>query len=151
MNLHEKRKRFHYIDALRGFSFLSVLCVHVAQTTQLGIGRNLTDSGQYGVQMFFIISSLTLTRAFLTDTTPNNIFRFYVRRFLRIAPLFWTAAVFYFLITLPTRENSFQINSLSAIAQYWRTPVFDLYGQSLGVILFKLIRRLVLQRLMNPG
>lgn len=92
-----------YIDALRGYAILLVIFAHTGQMYPLdypGFLKNLIDFGPRGVQLFFIVSALTLflttEKRFLIDRRP--IVSFFIRRFFRIAPLFYCGLIFYNLI-----------------------------------------------------
>ena len=92
-------KKFAYIDALRGLAVLGVIMVHV------GLRYNnlpswitpITDQGARGVQSFFILSALTLFLSMKQRTTLGEFGQrdFLIRRFFRIAPLFYLAAIIY--------------------------------------------------------
>ena len=91
--------KYDYIDALRGFAILGVLMVHSAQAVApvhelLG---QFMFSGVRGVQLFYIASAVTLCmswrhRSALEAAPLRN---FFLRRFFRIAPMFYIAIVFY--------------------------------------------------------
>jgi peptidoglycan/LPS O-acetylase OafA/YrhL len=104
---HKRANRIEFLDALRGYAFLGVLCVHVAQATQLGIFRKLADSGMYGVQLFFVLSAFTLTKSWirLSQTSNAPLLTFYLRRALRILPIFWLFAVVYFFLHRENRNS----------------------------------------------
>lgn len=93
-------KKYGYIDSLRGLAILMVIVVHAAlhfQALSPGIFF-LTFKGQYGVQLFFITSALTLFLSFeqRIAVDKNNTVRFFlIRRFFRIAPAFYLAILFY--------------------------------------------------------
>ncbi|HUB66073.1 MAG TPA: acyltransferase, partial [Candidatus Methylacidiphilales bacterium] len=93
---------YRYIDALRGFAFLGVLSIHSAQECPHfqfpGCGMIL--AGMYGVQLFFLLSAVTLCRSMMIRSAKERfpIRNFFIRRFFRIAPLFWFAIVYYFLM-----------------------------------------------------
>ena len=95
-------KHFDYIDALRGVAFLVVLLYHCLSTVR-GLPSGFTDvvdKGNYGVQLFYVASAFTL---FLSLDQRSRLDRrpilfFFVRRFFRIAPMFWAALVFYVLL-----------------------------------------------------
>lgn len=93
---------YQYIDALRGLAFLGVLTVHVCQQvpTVPNFIRGLASSGQYGVQLFFLLSAITLLRSLTLRSSKESypIRNFFVRRFFRIAPLFWFGIALYFLL-----------------------------------------------------
>jgi peptidoglycan/LPS O-acetylase OafA/YrhL len=95
-------KKYGYIDALRGLAILPVLLVHTGR--KLAGHSDLMDfitfKGQYGVQLFFIASALTLFLSFeqrkkidLQNTTRY----FLIRRFFRIDPAFYLAILIYTL------------------------------------------------------
>jgi peptidoglycan/LPS O-acetylase OafA/YrhL len=92
-------KHFGYIDALRGVAFLVVVLYHCLGRIQGLPARFIAvvDKGNYGVQLFYVASAFTLflsldQRAKL-DRRP--VLFFFVRRFFRIAPMFWAAIIFY--------------------------------------------------------
>lgn len=99
--------KFAYIDILRGAAILGVVAVHSSQHI-----KNLNilvawifNFGQLGVQLFFVASALTLclSSAQRHERSPGN---FYVRRFFRIAPLFYLAIPFYFIWRVCTHYYS---------------------------------------------
>lgn len=90
----DQRDYLSYIDGLRGVAILLVLLLHVSHTFlssgfRFEIFHQYTEAGARGVQLFFILSALTLfnssSRRFLTDKRPYVMF--YIRRFFRIYPL----------------------------------------------------------------
>jgi peptidoglycan/LPS O-acetylase OafA/YrhL len=88
------------LDLLRGIAILMVIGVHTAQATQ-GISSTAHSValgyGPYGVQLFFIVSGYTMMLTFGSSVTVNSTLAFYIRRFLRIAPLFVAVALMYLL------------------------------------------------------
>lgn len=86
---------------MRGVAILGVIGVHSAQSFPSGIGLldGALSLGAKGVQLFFFISALTMCYMWQQRAgEANPIQHFYVRRFLRIAPLFWLAVPIYLLI-----------------------------------------------------
>src|ERR1700728_3193398 len=90
----------HWIDALRGWAFLGVLGCHVSQR----VGDTLPHwlgfwaaNGRFGVQLFYIVSCLTLFMSLDSRSRREErpISAFFIRRLFRIAPLFWLAIIFY--------------------------------------------------------
>jgi exopolysaccharide production protein ExoZ len=59
--------------------------------------KALTESGGYGVQLFFVVSALALLLSW--HGRNDGAAPFYVRRFFRIAPMFWLAACVYLAIS----------------------------------------------------
>jgi peptidoglycan/LPS O-acetylase OafA/YrhL len=76
------------LDALRAFAVLLVVWHHWFGPRELGLGP-------MGVWIFFVISGFLITRILLNSkgaTARGNrsaLVRFYVRRFLRIFPLYY--------------------------------------------------------------
>src|SRR3984893_16450037 len=60
--------------------------------------KSFTDYGSRGVQLFFIVSAFTLFRNFTLKFNPKS---FYIRRYARIAPMFFLALIFYAIVGLP--------------------------------------------------
>ena len=92
-------QKFAYIDYLRGIAILAVIAVHSHQTIA-GIFAFLAASfnyGQLGVQLFFVVSAITLCLSMTARDASEGPRSFYIRRFLRIAPLYYIAILFYFL------------------------------------------------------
>ncbi len=77
------------LDGVRGIAFLTVLLSHANSFTSMH--WFLTD-GQVGVWLFFVLSSFLLARPWFAAPSelliPTTWFRYLVRRFLRIYPLF---------------------------------------------------------------
>lgn len=95
-------KKIDYIDAVRGIAILLVVATHCSQyvkpTSEL-LARLMVE-GARGVQLFFVASAITLCMSWAARK-PNEkhpIRNFYLRRFFRIAPMFYIAIVGYLLL-----------------------------------------------------
>ncbi|TDX61916.1 peptidoglycan/LPS O-acetylase OafA/YrhL [Methylosinus sp. sav-2] len=91
-------ERLEYIDALRGYAVLGVIAVHTSQAV-IGFDgplQALASSGRYGVQLFFVVSGLTLMASW--EARRDGALAFYIRRISRVAPMFWLAIVAYLAI-----------------------------------------------------
>lgn len=84
-----------YIDSMRGIAILMVLAVHstsffdIFNIVNLPLHlENILYSGKYGVSLFFIISAYTLYRS-IDIRKENGLKKYYIRRFFRIAPLYY--------------------------------------------------------------
>ena len=84
--------RFDYIDALRGYAILGVMIVHAGPCVD-GLDVEATAWGARGVQLFFVVSALTLMTSWTERSDGAQ--AFYIRRLFRIAPMFWLAIPFY--------------------------------------------------------
>ena len=102
-----KNQKLGYIDAARGIAILMVIFIHTAQSVD-GLSAPvyaLSQYGQMGVQLFFVASAYTLCRAFWQRREePMPIRAFFIRRFFRIAPLYYFGIALYLLVHLATRE-----------------------------------------------
>jgi peptidoglycan/LPS O-acetylase OafA/YrhL len=90
-----KLKRLAYIDALRGYAILMVIVVHSSQYfSDLPLSLNfIADQGARGVQLFFVVSALTLSMSWYDR--HDGTAAFFIRRLFRIAPMFWLAVIFF--------------------------------------------------------
>jgi peptidoglycan/LPS O-acetylase OafA/YrhL len=95
-------KKYAFIDALRGYAILGVLMVHSAQfvAPRHALLRTLMAGGGRGVQLFYIASALTLCLSwrFRCAQETHTARNFYIRRFFRIAPMFYIGIVLYSLL-----------------------------------------------------
>jgi peptidoglycan/LPS O-acetylase OafA/YrhL len=105
--LREQSSR-HYpaLDGLRGIAILAVFFSHFGgghKSTNFVIRTwsHIADAGWMGVDLFFVLSGFLIT-GILLDTAhrENRVKNFYVRRALRIFPLFY-GVLFGFLLLTP--------------------------------------------------
>ena len=102
-------KKLNYIDAVRGVAVLMVLLVHTLTFLDRGglnsIFRVIVEQGRMGVQLFYIASAFTLfyslSQRSVSETQSQQVEKypkmfFFIRRYFRIAPLFYVAIVYYF-------------------------------------------------------
>jgi peptidoglycan/LPS O-acetylase OafA/YrhL len=94
------------LDVMRFFSFLAVFVFHIAfmdgwidfaaKGVLLTLRTALFNSGRFGVDLFFTLSAYLITELLLREKEQSssrriNIKAFYIRRILRIWPLYFTA------------------------------------------------------------
>ncbi|MBE9599530.1 acyltransferase [Pedobacter sp. MC2016-24] len=124
-----KTNKLDYVDALRGYAILLVIFAHTGQMFPKEYPEVLNSMiafGPRGVQLFFIVSAFTLflscERRFNNDSKP--ILHFFIRRFFRIAPLYYLGILFYSIYAFyqgtlnisSILSNVFFVNTLSP---YW--------------------------------
>jgi peptidoglycan/LPS O-acetylase OafA/YrhL len=114
-----------FIDALRGWAFLAVLVVHVRELTQLPAALSgITSAAHFGVQLFFVVSALTLFMSFDSRIKRDRrpLAAFLLRRLFRIAPLFLLAIPSYVWLwgTAPREAAPLGIH----LADIFRTALF---------------------------
>jgi peptidoglycan/LPS O-acetylase OafA/YrhL len=103
MEVHPCQDRFEYIDSSRGIAILMVVFVHTSQSIK-GLNPHtidLTEFCQLGVQLFFVLSAVTMCNSLeKVNLGKKNILLFYLKRFFRIAPLYYAGIIIYFSISL---------------------------------------------------
>lgn len=90
--------KLHFIDSLRGVAILMVILSHTAQRIEgkAGITDLVTGFGSMGVQLFFILSAYTLCLSVRNRQSEQHPVRaFYIRRFFRIAPMYYLGILIY--------------------------------------------------------
>ncbi len=99
-----KTRYFGSLDGLRCFSILMVIAFHIG-LTQLRVG----EWGDRGVQLFFAISGFLITTLLLRESTESggiSLKNFYVRRSLRIFPLYYAVLLMYVVLVLATERHA---------------------------------------------
>lgn len=90
-----------YVDLIRGIAVLGVLMIHTGGQTDTTympeMVKTVILNGRMGVHLFYFASAFTI---FLSYTNRFNkeihpVKNFFVRRFFRIAPLYYIAIVYY--------------------------------------------------------
>lgn len=89
-------KKLIWIDAVRGYAVLGVLMVHSIMGYKGIFGEEFLGLGAKGVQLFYMASAFTLLLSHHNRKNEESSFKsFYIRRFFRIAPMFWLAIIYY--------------------------------------------------------
>lgn len=120
------------LDGIRAIAALMVMFFHLPMPTAdvpwLGPIKAATVFGQSGVDLFFVLSGFLITRILLRAKRSDSYFsRFYIRRSLRIFPLYYFFLVIYYL-TYPILIGRQEIGivDIGAYALYLQniTPLF---------------------------
>jgi len=125
--------RLHYIDTMRGIAILMVILTHTAQSV-VGISTIMAYTslyGQMGVQLFFVVSAYTLCHSWSNRTGEHNkLLNYGIRRYFRIAPMYYLGILIYFLSSISENYHVGQI--LTPGSQYSitniATNIFFLHG-----------------------
>lgn len=102
--MYAVKNRLGQLDFLRGLALLGVIAVHSVSdyTSVIPSINGLLELGRHGVELFFAVSGYTMMMMFGTYgrkwQSPVKVF--YIKRFLRIYPLFAIAAFAYLPMTL---------------------------------------------------
>jgi len=124
-------KKLQFLDSLRGFAILLVLLIHSGGLAELyGHKLELADLGQRGVQLFYQISAFSLLYSHYERREISNRC-FFIRRFFRIAPLFYLSIIAnYIWVVLIARNPPL---SLAAYASGF-TFLFGLHPSTINTI-----------------
>jgi len=94
-----QKRNFHTFDALRFFAFFKVFIFHLPIYT-FPVFNFLKDNGGIGVLFFFVLSGFLITYIILEEkelTGSLNLKNFFVRRILRIWPLYYLMIAFVYI------------------------------------------------------
>src|ERR1043165_344432 len=96
------RRRLPALDGLRGTAILAVLICHYSALLPRTYGlAGFLQVGTHGVDLFFVLSGFLITGILFDAKGKEHYFRdFYVRRALRIFPLYY-AALLVTVVLLP--------------------------------------------------
>jgi peptidoglycan/LPS O-acetylase OafA/YrhL len=101
----EPKVKFKYIDTIRGVAILMVILVHTAQKVSglHSFTKFFTGYGALGVQLFFVASAYTLCISAETRKNESQpLVKYAIRRFFRIAPLYYLGIIGFFFLALTT-------------------------------------------------
>lgn len=93
--------KLKYVDALRGIAIMGVLVVHCGQHGSNdhlpSLVQSVVMNGARGVQLFYVASAFTLFLSLAGRRTleARPWLNFYIRRFFRIAPMYYLAICYY--------------------------------------------------------
>ncbi|HCR71663.1 MAG TPA: hypothetical protein DIW23_09480 [Anaerolineae bacterium] len=127
--------RIKELDGLRGIAVMLVIALHLfkraAYFTEhpvLETFTKFTTVGWVGVDIFFTLSGFLITSILLKSKTDEHYFRnFYIRRALRIFPLYYLAIAFVLLFA-PKVETEFTAQLGTAL------PIMLLYQQNWALL-----------------
>ncbi|WP_025597155.1 acyltransferase family protein [Burkholderia sp. WSM2230] len=110
-----KEGRVAALDLGRALAIVGVVAVHLSfQFPHLPHGVAIVARmGQYGVQLFFVISAITIFMTLEAEFgrctgAPHVTLRFYIKRFFRIAPMYYAAIAIYGLISYGAAQSGYE-------------------------------------------
>lgn len=129
----ESRRHLPGLDGVRGLAILLVMLSHfIVVGNNLGTGTpisRLLHSGYLGVDLFFVLSGFLITGILIdSKSSPNYFGTFYMRRALRIFPLYYgLLAVSWLTVVFITPEDKPLLTGNDSMAWYW------LYASNIGM------------------
>ncbi len=118
------------LDGARGLAVVMVLLDHAGdEGMRLFAGADMNRMGKYGVYLFFVLSAFLLTYPFLNRTTEElrdgrTWANYFLRRFLRIFPLYAVVLVFFAVtdyFTWPEARDHLLLRD--GQSHFWTIPV----------------------------
>lgn len=94
--------RVEFLDAMRGLAIAMVIINHTGTLVGLsGLAGHIAGLMTHGVQLFFVVSAYTIFMTYTASVdrgsaTPAR--DFFVRRMLRIVPVYWMGIVLYTVV-----------------------------------------------------
>lgn len=122
---------FAYIPQLDSVRFLAFFLIFIHHTNVAGVPTmsGLQKVGWVGVDIFLCLSAFLLTRLLLIEIQTRNkinLVKFYMRRILRIWPLYFAYLVFIIIISLfvlKTKQNFFRFVTLATFTDNIATAI----------------------------
>ena len=152
-------KKFDQIDGLRFFAVFAVVCAHWHSSLSNFFGT--ITAASRGVDLFFVISGFLITLGLIrskekTEPKGSALYKFYIRRFLRIFPIYYltvfillylnynqiSSSIWWFLL-YASNFHSIKIQDWGPAGHLWSLSVEEqFYLVWPFIILFIPIRRL---------
>lgn len=127
---------FSSLDGLRCLSILAVIWIHTGIRIE---GLNLTQQGHLGVDLFFAISGFLITTLLLREREQwgqISLKAFYIRRSLRIFPLYYTVIVLYVIAVWAVGPTTFAGREFFANLPYFLTYTSNWFVHLDGRVIF---------------
>jgi len=124
--MNQSKIYFHTFDALRFFSFLLVF-LHHSPFEKPVVVEFFTKSGGIGVSFFFVLSGFLITYLLLYEKQNRgriSLKNFFLRRILRIWPLFFAMILFAFLTPYILNLFSLPFSSTGYQPNWWMSIFF---------------------------
>lgn len=116
--------RYNSLDALRFLAFLKVFLLHLPEAKDLSWFHFIKQGGGTGVAFFFVLSGFLISDLLIKQKqAPKNwnAFRFFMRRVLRIWPLYFVGLGVGYFVAYVLK------NPLSVEEGYLPQPLFSLF------------------------
>ncbi len=126
----EKEPHAHYmrpLDGIRGMACMLVIASHISRVLHLSFEPNSGFIGSLGVVIFFSLSGFLMTMLYSDEKFGfNTASRYSIARFARIAPAYWIAVLFVWMIYMMIPDFPYQMTPLMTVRSF-------LFGGNQGV------------------
>jgi peptidoglycan/LPS O-acetylase OafA/YrhL len=120
----EMHRRIPQLDVVRGLAILVVMFHNISLRYPLFHSDKLSSNGWMGVDLFFVLSGLLITGILLDTKQSAGYFKnFYVRRCLRIWPLYYSLLFFMFVVVRFLSRSEFHA-VIETSSPWWAFPLF---------------------------
>lgn len=117
-------RRIPQLDAVRGLAILVVMLHNISPKYPLFRSDKLFTDGWMGVDLFFVLSGLLITGILLDTKQSAGYFKnFYVRRCLRIWPLYYSLLFFMFVVVRFLNPSEYHV-AVQTSSPWWAFPLF---------------------------
>ena len=122
MNIEQRR--IPQLDAVRGLAILVVMAHNVSLKYPVLHSEQWLRNGWMGVDLFFALSGFLIAGLLLDTKASKNYFKnFYVRRCLRIWPLYYALLFFMFVIVRVISPSEYS-EVVRTASPWWAFPLF---------------------------
>jgi peptidoglycan/LPS O-acetylase OafA/YrhL len=117
-------RRIPQLDAVRGIAILIVMFHNIGLKYPVFHLQEIFKDGWMGVDLFFVLSGFLITGILLDTKQSDGYFKnFYVRRCLRIWPLYYSLLIFMFVGIRFLSRSQFQ-TVLQQSSPWWAFPIY---------------------------
>jgi peptidoglycan/LPS O-acetylase OafA/YrhL len=118
------QRRNPQLDGVRGVAILVVILHNISLKYPLFHSQELFGDGWMGVDLFFVLSGFLITGILVDTKQSKDYFKnFYVRRCLRILPLYYSLILFMFVIVRFLNVSEYHV-VLQQSAPWWSYALF---------------------------
>ncbi len=118
------KARVPQLDAVRGVAILIVMAHNISLKYPVWHSQVWTKDGWMGVDLFFALSGFLITGILLETKGAGKYFEnFYVRRILRIWPLYY-ALLFFMFVAMRFLSRTEYAKVLETASPWWAFPLF---------------------------
>ena len=121
--LKRMRKRIPQLDAVRGLAILLVMVHNISLKYPAFHSQQWFSNGWMGVDLFFVLSGFLITGILLDTKRSDGYFKnFYVRRCLRIWPLYYSLIFFMFVVVRFVNPSEYH-SVVQTASPWWAYPL----------------------------